>query len=62
MHLSPLPEPKLAPISVRTYPTPETPSNTVEMEDENETDHASGWDIHKNMYAGQQIFGDVSIL
>jgi hypothetical protein len=55
-------ERKSAPNSVRAYPTPETPSNTVEMEDENEMGHAGGWDTLHNMYAGQRIFGDVSTL
>jgi hypothetical protein len=51
--------------STRAYPglpTPETPSNTVETEVENEMDHADGWDTTHDMYAGQQTFGDVSIL
>jgi hypothetical protein len=55
-------ERKSAPNSVRAYPTPETPSNTVEMEDENGMGHAGSWDTLHNMYAGQRIFGDVSTL
>ena len=51
--------------STRTYPglpTPETPLNNVESEVENEMDQADGWDTIHNMYAGQQIFSDVSTL
>ena len=62
MRLGPLPERKMAPNSVRAYPTPGTSSNTVDKGDENEKHHTGGWDTHQNMYAGRQIFGDVSIL
>jgi hypothetical protein len=48
--------------SIRSYPTPETPSNNVEMNDENEMDDAGSWYNPHNMYAGQRIFGDVSKL
>ena len=68
MRLGHLPWQKLAldpQNSTRTYPglpTPETPLNNVESEVENEMDHADGWDTIHNMYAGQQIFSDVSTL
>jgi len=35
-------------------------SSIVEVE--NDMDHADGWDTPHNMYAGQRIFGDVSML
>ena len=64
--LAPLPRWKSGPNpqhSIRAYPTPETPSNIVEMDVENETDRAEGWDTPYNMYtaSGQRIFGDVSM-
>ena len=63
--LGPLPCRKSAPNSqnsIRAYPTPETPSNTVEMEVENVMEHADGWDTPYEMHNRQRNLGDVSML
>jgi hypothetical protein len=65
IRLGPLPRRKSAPNHqnfITAYPTPETPSDSVKMEVENDMDHADGWNTPYNMYAGQRTFGDVSIV